>query len=325
MESTIPSDGVYEELLITADREILNGRHRWKGAIGAGLATKPVLPCRVVDDDDAENIILATLSARKNYPKGGIAYLAGPHIEAAVIRAKAARSKTHFSGQSTDRLTGAQGSGRTHSHGQSTDRLTGVEGSSFDEIAEKLGISVQLLKLASTTIRLFKESDERRQKWLNANLQEAEAWAAWQDAHSEEETAPSWQAWRAERLTDMGHRPEDPKAAAVIPDDYREIYEPKIFNVEPGEGMGLGAINKAVGSSLATKGGGRSDLDTQSPSAAVTLTNKLASFSKTMFGPVWEAQDIDTRLNLAVKIAESTTSWPDEVKNAVASQLLKKR
>jgi hypothetical protein len=304
MKSTIPQVGVLEELLITPARNISNGRHRWRGAVLAGLATKEVLPYRVVDEGEVDQIILTTLSARKHYSRSAVAYLARPHIEAALMSANERRKTGLKAGESSR---------------QSINRLTGLNGSSFDDVAEMLNVSVQLLKLASKTVQLFRESDTRIEKWQKSHLDELELWEQWQETNG---TDASWQRWREVRLLDMGHQLSDPKCAAVIPESFREVYEAKLFSVEPGESMGLGAINKAVGSALVTKGGGRSDLDVTNPGLHLTLAKKLSSFSSTMFSN-WAELELDHRLSLATQIADRAAEWPDEVRGAVASKLKK--
>jgi ParB-like chromosome segregation protein Spo0J len=301
MQGTIPVSGVIEEILITTDRQIVNGRHRWKGAVMLNMATKPCLPYRVVSDDEVDDIILTTLSARKHYSRSAVAYLARPHIEAALLRAAEIR-KAHLK----------EGASR-----KPTDQSTGANGSSFADIAARLNVSTDLLTLAAKTYQLFKDSDARIQKWLGNDLDMQADWEGWQETNGQD---ASWTRWREDRLRDMGHNdPGDAKCAAIIPEDYREIYEGKLFSVEPGESMGLGAINKAVGSALATKGGARSDLDSKNPALHVTLGNKLKGFTKGMFAK-WQDLGVDHRMELAAGIADATTDWPEEVKAAIVAK-----
>lgn len=302
MQGTIPVSGVIEEILITTDRQIVNGRHRWKGAVMLNMATKPCLPYRVVSDDEVDDIILTTLSARKHYSRSAVAYLARPHIEAALLRSKQLRTANLKEGQSR----------------KPTDRTSEANGSSFADIAARLNVSTDLLTLAAKTYQLFKDSDARIQKWLGNDLDMQADWESWQETNGQD---ASWTRWREDRLRDMGHNdPGDAKCAAIIPEDYREIYEGKLFSVEPGESMGLGAINKAVGSALATKGQARSDVDHGNPGLHITLGNKLKSFTSTMFGK-WEQLAVDHRMALATDLAASAEKWPEEVKAAVATKL----
>lgn len=301
MQSTIPQVGVLEELLITPEREIANGRHRWRGAVLAGLATKEVLPYRVVDEEEVDQLILTTLSARKHYSRSAVAYLARPHIEAALLHAKSMAKQNLRAGANPR---------------EGINTLSGLKGSTFADIAAMLNVSEETLKLASKTVQLFRESDNRIEKWLQAHLDEMESWEDWQTTNGE---GASWQRWREVRLVDMGHQLSDPKCAAVIPESFREVYEAKLFSVEPGESMGLGAINKAVGSALSTKGGGRSDLDATNPGLHLTLAKKLTSFSSTMFAN-WADLELDHRLNLATQIADAAAKWPDEVRASVISR-----
>jgi hypothetical protein len=307
MVSTIPQVGVLEEIFITRTGDIANGRHRWRGAILAGLATKECLPYQVIDEEAVDSAILIALSARKNYSRSAVAYLARPHIEAALLHKKGQVTRNLPSQKGINTLLGAKGSGQT-----------------LAEVAAMLNVSVETLKLASTTVRLFADSDKRRNTWLAAHPEEATAWQEYQDITG---TESRWQTWRDSRLADMGKALSDRKNAVIIPEDYREVYEAKLFSVEPGESMGLGAINKAVGSCLATAGQPRSDLDTDTnPGLHLTLAKKLESFGKTMWAEkTWSTLELDHRLELAVKIAETLATAPEEVRNAVASKLLKKR
>lgn len=303
MQGTIPAVGVLEELLITPDRHIANGRHRWKGTVMLNMATKPCLPYRVVDEAEVTNIILTTLSARKHYSRSAVAYLALPHIEAAVLAAAQARKATQF--------------GKTHSSRSTDQSVDREKGSSFEELAARLNVSTDLLTLARKTAQLFRDSDARIQKWLGNDLDMQADWEGWQETNGQD---ASWTRWREDRLRDMGHKPEDAKCAAIIPENFREIYEGKLFSVEPGESMGLGAINKAVGSALATKGQARSDVDHGNPGLHITLGNKLKSFTSTMFGK-WDQLAVDHRMALATDLAASAEKWPEEVKAAVATKL----
>jgi hypothetical protein len=301
-------DPIMVEILITPDYEIADGRHRREGCITAGFGLKACLPARVVSPDEVPDIIVTSVVERYDLSLSAKIYMLLPMIERAALEGKMVRSESLKKGSAAEN--------RLH-------RFSGKMG--LEKLAADLGCSTDMLTLARKTASLFKQSDERRTKWLNANLSEMEDWEIYQGAGGSDAT---WQNWRARRLVDMGHSLADPKTAAIIPEDLREVYEAKLFSVEPGESMALGSINKAVGSYLSTAGGGRSDLQTaaENPALHLTLEKKLLSFGKTMWAEkTWTTLSLDHRLDLAVKIADTLAKAPDEVKNAVASQLLKKR
>lgn len=300
LRASVRENGVLQDLFITNDGDVVDGRHRWKAA---RLEHVKEVPCQIVPEEQVASIVLATILERRHYTKSARAYLSLPLLEKAVsegIAKRAAIGKTNIRHQKTDSvglLTGA----------------TTKKGS--DELAERLGISVDMLQLARNASRLFSESDSRLADWLESRPEEAESWNNWQEEHP---TAPlPWACWRSARLTDMGHSPQDPKTVKIIPENYREAYEDQLFSGE----MGLGQINKAVGSALATKGDARSDVNKGNPALYLTLGNKLTSFTKTMFGDSWKELTADHRLELATKVAKSVEEWPDEAQRATYQQL----
>lgn len=317
IQRSVPTKGIISELLITPDREIADGRHRWQGAINARLATQECLPYRVIDPADVADVIVTSVAERYDLSVGAKVYMLLPMVERAVaegIGARAANSSKGVLSQKCENET----------------RLNRVSNKmGLQKLAEELGCSDDMLTLARKTAQLFKQSDERIDRWLAGNSEWLESWETWQNnpgsgsrADAEGLKGGPWTQWRAFTLKDLGHKPEDPATAAIIPENYREVYEARLFSVDPEESMGLGAINKAVGSALATKGNARSDLDGDNPAMHLTLKKKLASFVTTMFGEKsWGQLAADHRLTLAGEIATSTTHWPDEVKVAVASAL----
>ncbi len=300
LRASVRENGVLQDLFITADGDVVDGRHRWKAAV---LEHVPEVPCVIVPEDQVASIVLATILERRHYTKSARAYLSLPLLEKAVsegIQRRAAIGKTNIKHQKTDSV--GLLSGPASKRGS-------------DDLAERLGISTDMLQLARNTARLFADSDARRQKWLEANPDEAESFQAWVDDRPT--TALPWACWRTERLKDMGENAADPKTVRLIPEDYREAYEDLLFSGE----MGLGQINKAVGSALATKGDVRTDLNKQNPALFLTLGNKLKSFTATMFGDSWKDLSADHRLDLATKVAQSVELWPDEAQRATYQQL----
>lgn len=280
-------------LFITPEDEVLDGRHRLKAARACKLKA---VPCLVIEDeDDQARIILDSICARRHYTKSARAYLALPLIEDAVAEGIARRASS---------LKVGDKSPKTNSVG-----LRDKNGS--DELALKLGINPEYIRLAKNTAEAFKRSDAALEKWLLAHPPEARRWEAWKL-----EAGESWQGWRGARLTDMGENPDDPSTVALIPESYREIYEALLFEGD----MGLGAINKAVGGALATKGQPRPDLDGADSQLFRTLKSKVASFTKTMWAR-WADVPPPARAEVCVKLAESVRSWPEDVRRVVLSNL----
>ena len=301
-------DGVREELLITPDREIANGRHRWKAMSVRPHLTQACLPYRVVAEEDVADIIMETTLERRHMSLSARAFMALDLVEHAVQQAAA-----NSASQGAANLT--KGSRPIQSG------VLGKGLSPMQQLARRLGVSDDYLTMARKTEKLFKDSDARREKWLNENPEASEAWD-----ERDTEKQPDWQTWRAAYLIELGVKdaPDSAAAAAVIPEDYRAIYTARLFSErDPDDDdgpMSLGAINKAVGSALSTKGGTRSDVDKKNPALHITLGNKLTSFSKTMFGK-WSDLEAGLRIGLATKVADAAAQWPDEVKAAVAAKL----
>ncbi|MCX7792176.1 MAG: ParB/RepB/Spo0J family partition protein [Chloroflexaceae bacterium] len=75
---------------MTAERRIVDGRHRWRAAVRLGLER---VPCVEVAGEAALELILATLLARRHYTPGQRAYLIADLIEEAWKLAAFKRSK----------------------------------------------------------------------------------------------------------------------------------------------------------------------------------------------------------------------------------------
>lgn len=287
-------DRIHDALEINEHKEVLDGRHRLFAALPVARITH--LPCVITHADGMEaTLVIQKRAQRCHWTKSALAYALLPEFEMAVAEAVAYRAKFLKQGGDSPK----------------TDypALRGKNGS--DEMAEKYGVSTDMLRLARHTTALFTQSDKVIEKWLFANKHERELW----DAFGRDLDSP-WTKWRTERLVDMGENPKAPETAAIIPENYREIYEEQLFAGE----MGLGQINKALGSILATKGGKRSDLDTDSPALHVALCNKVISFNKTTFKN-WSALPVAGRTQVVAEITNGLTDWPQEVKAAAFAKL----
>jgi hypothetical protein len=279
-------------LFITPDDEVLDGRHRLKAARACKLKT---VPCLVIEDeDDQARIILDSICARRHYTKSARAYLALPLIEEAV--ADSAR-------RSLNNLKVGTKSPKPNSVGFR-------EKNGSEELAVKLGINPEYLRLARNTAEAFKHADAFLDKWLLAHPTEAKRW----EKHETE--GMSFNVWRAARLSDMGENANDPSAWELIPENLRERFEHELFN----EDMGLGAINKAVRATLETKGKPRADLDVNNPVLHRTLMTKVNSFSDTMWKH-WSTIPATGRVEVIGRLAERVKTWPEDVRRALAANL----
>ena len=287
---------INDPLDINEAEEVIDGRHRLFAALTVKRITHVPCVVRAADGMEATHVIKKR-AQRCHWTKSALAYALLPEFEMAVAEAVARRSATLKRGTElpiTD-----------HS------ALRGQKGS--DEIAVKYGVSVDMLQLARHTAKLFTDSDKIIAKWLFANESERNLWGNFgRDLES------PWTKWRTERLVDMGENPRDPTTATLIPEDYREIYEEQLFAGE----MGLGQINKALGSILATKGKTRGDLkdDDAQSGLHLTLCNKLVSFNKTMWRS-WSELPVAGRAEVVNELTAGLAAWPQEAKLATYARL----
>jgi hypothetical protein len=307
--AALREEGIHEDLLITPSGEIANGRHRWKSFNVPAHRSQACLPCRVVAEGVVPQIILDTTIQRRHLSKSARAFIALDLIGEAVRLAEEQRKKKLKTG--------------THLSREPINRVTGKEGSPLQQLATLLDISTDMLTLARNTERLFTKSDELLTKWREMNPEPTEQWE-----NRDPERWADWADFRVRYLLDVGFQgnPQSGEAAAVIPEDYREIYTARLFSdadADDAEGpMSLGAINKALGGIFATKGKQRPDTNPDTPGLRYGLLNKLNSFSKTMFAePVWDGLTAEDRLSLAGEIGSRAATWPLEVRIQIAAAL----
>lgn len=294
LAASIRKHGILADLLITDGDEIIDGRNRWRQAPTVGVTEAW---CRVVDDAEAAHLVLTMIMERRHYSKSARAYLALPLLEKAVAEAVARRMATLKQG---DNLP------KTDSIG-----FRGQKGS--EELAQQLGLSLDLLQLARHTAKLFADSDKLIERWLHANTHERELWETFNGTG-----AATWTQFRASRLADMGEDPADPSTAAIFPENYREVFEGHLFSGT----MGLGQINKALGSILATKGKTRSDLAAEDAGAGLhlTLQRKLTSFNRTMWKH-WSDLPVAGRSEVIRDFQAGLKDWPHDVQVAAFARL----
>lgn len=118
--ASVQECGVQVPLICDAQRRILDGVHRWRAARRVGLETVPV---EIRPEEEAAEVILHTLLARKHYSRGQLAYLALPLLEA--------------------RLAGLK------PHGKKAEIL-----------AQWLGVSPRLIEQARELRKIFQDSPE---------------------------------------------------------------------------------------------------------------------------------------------------------------------
>jgi hypothetical protein len=141
----IRAHGVLSPLKVTVDGQVIDGETRRLAAIAANLQE---VPCQVVPESDAAQIILRELNLRRNIAtKSQRAYLAAPLIREIAERANASRG---------DRFKNPNDSSRLSS-GQSGD-------TEFGKISEAHGFSIPTANRASKLSRLLDEHPEFREQ-----------------------------------------------------------------------------------------------------------------------------------------------------------------
>lgn len=132
----IQARGIDAPLLITAANEVADGRHRLRGALRYELRE---VPCRVITEDEVANIIIQTLLRRRHFTSGQRAYLIAPHLESAFVYAR----QRMMAGKGIPSAAAAKG--------QETPEMW----------AEKIGVSVRLLRNAYKVWKLFEDDTKR--------------------------------------------------------------------------------------------------------------------------------------------------------------------
>lgn len=140
----IGARGVIEPLKITADDQIVDGRHRFLAAKRQQLAAVPTM---LVQDDQVLGMILATLIHRRHYGKGAIGYIAYPFLQEAHEEAvDAAREKI-----AKNLKTGKN----TNVSRESTQWTLGVK--RVEDFADRLGICRATYMQAAQVHKLFED------------------------------------------------------------------------------------------------------------------------------------------------------------------------
>ncbi len=301
-----PEKLIHDPLQINASNEIEDGRHRFL----ASLRIEQIhsLPCEVTDNADPEALVCEKLLQRRHYSKSARAY-ALRHMAAKAAQAgRDARAGNMMPGNKA---------------GSRMPIESAIEKSgTLASLVAKSGLSRDLLEQAVKLERDYmSRADKLLTDWLGLNPDDAESWQRFQDANPTIEMP--WSAWRSAALKASG-LPDDPKSVNVIPKNWREVEEDKIFNgIQEQDGedddrrsYSLGSALKAMGSYFQTAGGVRSDLNGDSPALYLVLRNKLASFGKTMWAK-WSDVDPAGRMEVIKDLATNVTTWPEDVRRAM--------
>ena len=305
-----PEKLIHDPLQINAGNEIEDGRHRFL----ASLRIEQIhsLPCEVTDNADPEALVCEKLLQRRHYSKSARAY-ALRHMAAKAAQAgRDARAGNMMPGNKA---------------GSRMPIESAIEKSgTLASLVAKSGLSRDLLEQAVKLERDYmSRADKLLTDWLGLNPDDAESWQRFQDANPTIEMP--WSAWRSAALKASG-LPDDPKSVNVIPKNWREVEEDKIFNgIQEQDGedddrrsYSLGSALKAMGSYFQTAGGVRSDLNGDSPALYLVLRNKLASFGKTMWAK-WSDVDPAGRMEVIKDLATNVTTWPEDVRRAMTVAL----
>lgn len=310
-----PQSLIRDALEITSAKEIEDGRHRFLAAMR--VPAMKLLPCIVDDDCDPETLVIEKLTQRRHYSKSAKAYALRLMALRIAEANKATRAGNVIGGRDKD------GSFR-----KPIESAFGRKGSeTLAQLALKTGLSEDILQQAVKLERDYmRRADQLIADWLNLNPEDAESWQTWQDVNPTLEMP--WSCWRSQALAAAG-LPDDPKSVNVIPKNWRELEEDKIFNgiVEPDgdspddrRSYSLGSALKALGSIFATAGKPRPDVNPENPALYLTLRSKLKSFSASMWKQ-WSEVDQVGRLEVIKDLADAVITWPDDVRAALSAKL----
>lgn len=158
--------GVLHPLIVTPDKQILDGRHRWRAAKRLGLQ---IVPCREAPADEALAIIVGTLLARRHYTAGQRAYLIADLIEDAWNVARQ-REQAHLrkgNAPAANAVRSGDYQALTSKMSQNPPHLCGGRAQAVDlwaeqwvktvaDYAQELSVSVRLLQQARAIWELYR-------------------------------------------------------------------------------------------------------------------------------------------------------------------------
>ena len=136
----IRSHGILNPIHITADNRIVDGRHRYWAAKSAQM---PLIPCLVVPDTKIIDTILDSLTIRRHYTKGQLAYIVYPMLSVmhkAAIDAQVQWLKSRAKTPIADSI--------------------GNRPKTVQEIADSLGISRDIFEHAAKVHEIFAKDEK---------------------------------------------------------------------------------------------------------------------------------------------------------------------
>lgn len=134
--------GILPPLYVTAAGAIVDGRHRWWFATDMHLTEVPVI---VVDEDEIATVVMAGISGRNHLTKGQRAYLSFPYLQDAWEAAQRRKLEALKQGIQTLGLP--------------------TRVASVTELADRLGVSDELLNQSRRLHELFAKTPALRDVW----------------------------------------------------------------------------------------------------------------------------------------------------------------
>ncbi len=133
--------GILQPLYVTEAGKIIDGRHRWWFARDMEL---PEVPCIEVDETEISTVVMAAIAGRNHLTKGQRAYLSYPYLQDAWEAAQRRRMEVLKSGANRGMLP----------------KVASVE-----DLAEQIGVSVDLMNQARRLHDLLSKTPGLRETW----------------------------------------------------------------------------------------------------------------------------------------------------------------
>lgn len=182
----------------------------------------------------------------------------------------------------------------------------------MEAFAERLGVSTDELGKARKVAKLFAAQDTVIAGWLERSPEAAAAWDKW-----DQEQPRAWgtfsQAWNRQAGLDPA---VDGGSDALPPENFRERWEPDLFEGE----IGLGGIIQAIAGLVSTKGKTRGDKEDGEDAAYLAALRRIERFNTEAFAR-WSDLPPERRVPLIQQFTGSLPEWPDDVRRAVHAQL----
>jgi hypothetical protein len=143
----IAERGIDEPLKVDSHHRIMDGRHRRDAAIQADLQT---VPCVVRNEEDALDLVIGSLYARRHFSDDLRAYLFAPEYETLLARNRE-RTLSNLKQGKTPMI-----SRKPENPATGSDRVA---------IARRFGLSHDRLDTALALLKIFREKPELREKY----------------------------------------------------------------------------------------------------------------------------------------------------------------